>query len=225
MPRLLRKLLNVTQITFAEELQGQQHNERSYNQPLIAVGRNPATCQIVFDQKQWPTVSRQHAEFRLQNGRWLVSDSGSTYGTFLDGQQLKEPTAIHVNSRIQFGSGGPVLVVIRIGQETPATETLVDSPRQAPPSSSTPSLPSAAQSGRWSTSTQVCRACLCRAVGSGTGHLQRIELSKEVIASPRPWSGGGNRCCAAIVSRRHAEIRRQTVGTFWLTWEALTDAA
>jgi len=76
------------QITFAEEIQGQQLNETSYDAPLVRVGRNQATCQIVFDQKQWPTVSRQHAQFEFQKDRWLLSDSGSTYGTFLDGQPV-----------------------------------------------------------------------------------------------------------------------------------------
>jgi ABC-type multidrug transport system ATPase subunit/pSer/pThr/pTyr-binding forkhead associated (FHA) protein len=198
----------VTQITFAEEIQGRPHKETSYNQPLIAVGRNPATCQIVFDQKQWPTVSRQHAEFRLQNGRWVVSDSSSTYGTFLDGQQIKEPTAIRLNSRVQFGSGGPVLVVTRIGQETPGTETLVDSPRHA---ASTPSLqstspkPPAAEPQRKS-----AQSVFVELSGAGTGRLQRIELIKEVTRFGRdPGVEGAIDAAAAIVSRRHAEIRRQ----------------
>ncbi len=200
----------MTQITFAEELQGRQHNESSYNQPLIAVGRNPATCQIVFDQKQWPTVSRQHAEFRLQNGRWVVSDSGSTYGTFLDGQLLKEPTALRVHSRVQFGSGGPVLVVISLGHETPATETLVDLPRQASPSLSTPSLQSEAQQRpAGAPQRKSAEPVFVELSGAGTGRLQRIEL-KEVTRFGRD-SGveGAIDAAAAIVSRRHAEIRRQ----------------
>ncbi|MBA3568367.1 MAG: FHA domain-containing protein [Pyrinomonadaceae bacterium] len=80
------------QITFAEEIKGQQLNERSFDAPVVAVGRNPATCKIVFDQKQWPTVSRRHAQFQLHNDSWFLADSGSTYGTFLNGQLVKEPT-------------------------------------------------------------------------------------------------------------------------------------
>lgn len=200
----------MTQITLAEEFQGQQQNETSYKQPLIAVGRNPATCQIVFDQKQWPTVSRQHAEFRLQNGRWLLSDSGSTYGTFLDGQPLKEPTALRVNSRVQFGSGGPVLVVTRIGQETPATETLVDSPRQVSTSSSTPGSQSQAPKRPVTPQPRPAEPVWVELSGAGTGRLQRIELSKEITRFGRdPAVEGAIYAAAAIVSRRHAEIRRQ----------------
>jgi len=207
----LRKLLNVTQITFAEELQGQKHNETTYNQPVIAVGRNPATCQIVFDQKQWPTVSRQHAEFRLQNGSWFVSDSGSTYGTFLDGQLVKGPAAVRLHSRVQFGSDGPVLVVTRI--EAPQTNTVLDAPRQASPSpsslapgpqSAAPKPPAAAPQGK------LDQPVFVELSGAGTGRLQRIELSKEVTRFGRdPTLEGAIDAAAAIVSRRHAEIRRQ----------------
>jgi len=199
----------LTKITFAEELQGRLHNESSHNQPLIAVGRNPATCQIIFDQKQWPTVSRQHAEFRLQNGQWFVSDSGSTYGTFLNGQLLKGTAPVQVHSRVQFGADGPVLVITRI--EAPGTETMVDLPRQALRSSSTPSLqaptnqpPAAARQPK------LVEPVFVELSGAGTGRLQRIEVNKEVIRFGRdPTVEGAIDAAAAIVSRRHAEIRRQ----------------
>ena len=115
----------MSQISFAEELQGRLANETRYDQPLIVVGRNAAACHIVFDQKDWPMVSRQHAEFRLQNDRWIVADSASTHGTFLDGQPLKSPAELRKDSRIQFGPNGPVLVVTGIGQEVGAEATLV----------------------------------------------------------------------------------------------------
>ncbi len=123
------------QITLAEEIQGQQQKEARYNGPLVAVGRNPATCQIVFDQKQWPTVSRQHARFEAQNGRWILADSDSTYGTLLDGRLIQAPTEVQVHSRVQFGNGGPVLLVTGItneAEQSHGAETLVDIPRQAP---------------------------------------------------------------------------------------------
>ncbi|MEP6743088.1 MAG: FHA domain-containing protein [bacterium] len=207
----------MTQITFAEEIQGRQQNETSYNQPLIAVGRNPATCQIVFNQKQWPTVSRQHAEFRLQNDRWLVSDSGSTYGTFLDGQLLKEPAALSVNSRVQFGSGGPVLVVIRMGQKMTGMETLAESPRPSPSlpprqtsASPAPSLQSAPHKQPTGTAQRKPgEPAFAELSGAGTGSLRRIELNKELTRFGRDAAvEGAIDAAAAMVSRRHAEIRR-----------------
>jgi ABC transport system ATP-binding/permease protein len=208
----------VTQIAFATEIQGRQLNETTYSQPLIAVGRNPATCQIVFDQKQWPTVSRQHAEFRLQNGRWVVSDSGSTYGTFLDGQLLKQPAVLSVNSRVQFGPGGPVLVVTRIEQEAPGTKTVMDASRQVSRSSSTPSVQPEAQKRPAAVAPQPRPAerVFVELSGTGTHGLHRLELTKEVTRFGRdPEVEGVIDAAAAVVSRRHAEIRRQD-GTYVL---------
>lgn len=204
----------MTQIAFAEETQGRQQNETSYNGPLITVGRNPATCQIVFDQKQWPTVSRRHAEIQLQNGRWLLSDCGSTYGTFLDGQPVKEPTALRVKSRVQFGSGGPVLLVTRIENKPEvrfANETVAD-PRHAAPLTTPrqvqqPNVPSRPPAAPQRTPDE---SVFVELSGAGTGRLQRIELKKEVTRFGRdPGVEGAIDAAAAIVSRRHAEIRRQ----------------
>jgi ABC-type multidrug transport system ATPase subunit/pSer/pThr/pTyr-binding forkhead associated (FHA) protein len=204
----------VTQIAFAEESQGLQQNETSYNGPLITVGRNPATCQIVFDQKQWPTVSRRHAEIHLQNGRWLLSDSGSTYGTFLDGQPVKEPTALRVKSRVQFGTGGPVLLVTRIGNKPDvrlANETLAEPARPAPSATPRPGQQPNLQN-RPAAAPQRApdESVFVELSGAGTGRLQRFELNKEVTRFGRdPGVEGAIDAAAAIVSRRHAEIRRQ----------------
>ena len=196
------------QITFAEESNGQLQNERSYSGPIVSVGRNPATCQIVFDQKQWPTVSRQHAQFQLKNDRWLVADSGSTYGTLVDGRIIMEPTEVRLHSRVQFGTGGPVLVITRTDSGV-AQETLVDPPLHALQSAPAPALsptvhpPQAAQS-------HPAEPVFVELSGAGTGRLQRIELSKEVTRFGRePGLEGAIDAAAAVVSRRHAEIQRR----------------
>ncbi|HEY6121156.1 MAG TPA: FHA domain-containing protein, partial [Pyrinomonadaceae bacterium] len=119
-------------IKLTEEIQGQQHNETSYEGPSVAVGRNPATCQIVFDQKKWPTVSRQHAQFQFHEGRWFLVDSGSTYGTFLNGQQVKNPVPLQAPAKVQFGTDGPILVVTGFLAEPVSSvgaATVVDMPK------------------------------------------------------------------------------------------------
>ncbi len=197
------------QITLAEESQGQPHNEISYDGPLVTLGRNPATCQIVFDQKQWSTVSRQHAQFQLQDGRWLLSDRGSTYGTFLDGQLIKGPVEVRVDSRVQLGPGGPTLVVTGIGSESvtaPGTETLLDPPRE--PSRSLQTGPQNSQ--MQPTGAPQSEPVFVELSGAGTARLQRIELSKQVTRFGRdPVLEGAIDAAAPVVSRRHAEIRRQ----------------
>ncbi|MCM3902704.1 MAG: FHA domain-containing protein, partial [Pyrinomonadaceae bacterium] len=206
------------QITFAEEIKGQQLNERSYDGPVVAVGRNPATCQIVFDQKQWPTVSRQHAQFQLLNNSWFLADSGSTYGTFLNGQQIKEPTKVEIGSRLQFGPDGPVLVVTKIESKADkprsADETLVEESMRV----STPAPIQDLHAGVQVIATQPPKAhqgkptepVFVELSGLGTARLQRIELNKEVIRFGRDQAlEGVIDAAAAVVSRRHAEIRRQ----------------
>ena len=186
------------------------------------VGRNAAACQIVFHQKDWPMVSRQHAEFRLQNGRWFIADSGSTHGTFLDGQQLKAPAELRKGSRVQFGPNGPVLVVTGIGQEVTDEATLVH-PHQPPLSSSTPSIqpdtqkrlpdpPSAPPpaSAPAPPQRQATQPAFVELSGTGTKSLKRIELNKEVTRFGRDAGvEGAIDAAAAVVSRRHAEIRRE----------------
>jgi ABC-type multidrug transport system ATPase subunit/pSer/pThr/pTyr-binding forkhead associated (FHA) protein len=101
-------------IFLAEEQNGQRLAERAFDSSVLAVGRDASECQITFDSVKWPMVSRKHAEFRLENGRYLLADSNSRYGTFVNGRQIFEPTEVSAGARAQFGPGGPVLHVVRI---------------------------------------------------------------------------------------------------------------
>ena len=51
---------------------------------VTLIGR-AASCDLVISA---PTISRQHARVRVQNGRVFVSDAGSTFGTLIDGQPI-----------------------------------------------------------------------------------------------------------------------------------------
>lgn len=199
----------MTQIAFAEEIQGQQVNPSSHNRPVVVVGRNAATCQIVFDSKQWPTVSRQHAEFRFQNGRWFVADNGSTYGTLVDGQLIKQPTEVRAQSRIQFGPRGPVLVVTSLGQQASVSEPMRDSPRPASVLLSKTGPRPEAKPPAPPPPRKVTEPAFAQISGAGTERLLRIELNKPVTLFGRdPEAEGEINAAAAVVSRRHAEIRR-----------------
>jgi len=107
-------------IVLIEERNGQpQPPERSFEQEAVKVGRDPAECHIVFNQSEWPMVSRRHAEFRFKNGRCLIVDTNSSFGTFLNGRRVMEPAEVGPGARVQFGAGGPVMVVARIEQDAP----------------------------------------------------------------------------------------------------------
>lgn len=99
--------------------------ELSFAESVIKIGRNADECQIVFDQSLFPSVSRQHAEIRVQNNQWVLIDCNSTYGTYLNGQKVLKPEPIQVASKIQFGTDGPIVIVLWY-------EISAESPKQQP---------------------------------------------------------------------------------------------
>ncbi|MEP6849804.1 MAG: FHA domain-containing protein [Acidobacteriota bacterium] len=100
-------------IILAEETAaGGQSTERSFEKPVIQIGRDPFDSDIVFNNATYPMVSRKHAELRWNDGRWLLVDLNSTYGTYLNGQRISGPEPIAVGQRLQFGEGGPGLKVV-----------------------------------------------------------------------------------------------------------------
>jgi hypothetical protein len=52
----------------------------------LLLGRSSA-CQLIFADD---TVSRRHAELRLEDGCWILRDLGSSNGTWVNGRQVVE---------------------------------------------------------------------------------------------------------------------------------------
>jgi hypothetical protein len=52
----------------------------------VVIGRSSA-CQLVLADD---TVSRRHAELRIEGGRWLLRDLGSSNGTWVNGRRVVE---------------------------------------------------------------------------------------------------------------------------------------
>jgi ABC-type multidrug transport system ATPase subunit/pSer/pThr/pTyr-binding forkhead associated (FHA) protein len=97
-----------------EERKGARGDEVAFEGAAVRVGRDPAACQLVYDQREWAVVSRRHAEFRDEGTRVLLADLNSTGGTLLDGLPVLSPAEVRAGSRVQFGQGGPVVVVTRL---------------------------------------------------------------------------------------------------------------
>jgi ABC transport system ATP-binding/permease protein len=217
-------------IVLVEERNGQIGPERAFEQSTIKVGRDPVECLIVFDQTEWPMVSRKHAEIRFKDGRFLLVDTNSSFGTFLNGQRVSEPVEIKPGLALQFGAGGPVLRVARIEQiaaneihaslaeqEThrdlpsapapvnqPATPPPVKRPAAPPPSPPPPPLrPAQPQAPTVQPQVELMR--------TATGKFERVAVSdKEVVLLGRdPAADIVIDADAAVVSRRHAEIKRR----------------
>src|SRR5258707_3822012 len=108
-------------IVLAEDRGGKLQGERAFSSELVLVGRDPAICNYFFAQDQFPMVSRKHAEFRLSEGRCLVVDANSGFGTFVNGQRISAHVEVRVGAHVQLGAGGPVLRVVSI-EQTPAAK-------------------------------------------------------------------------------------------------------
>ena len=214
-------------IVLAEDSGGKLFNERTFTSEVVLLGRDPAVCHYFFAQDQWPMVSRQHAEFRLSGGRWVVVDAKSRFGTFVNGAQLTAPVEIRVGTQVQLGTGGPIIRVVSI-EQTPTAKAGPQSsdeegvttfresqvgkvpPPQGPQPS--PSAPSA-------NAQHISKVPAGSAARSGPAHLEltdpatrrvtRIELKGEVTRLGRDPEGEVViDAAAAVVSRRHAEVRK-----------------
>lgn len=109
-------------ITLLEERAGQPYPERAFTSEIVKIGRDPLECHVVFDQGEWPMVSRRHAEFRQREGRFLLVDTGSRFGTFIDGKRVIDPSEVRVGDRVQFGPGGPLMRILAI-EDSPASQS------------------------------------------------------------------------------------------------------
>lgn len=65
----------------------------------IVVGRDDGV-DILIDN---PSVSRRHAEFRMEGGSWVVEDLGSSNGTFMGGQKIEGPRRLSIGDEIGLG--------------------------------------------------------------------------------------------------------------------------
>lgn len=63
------------------------------------VGKGPSTLQISDD----PAVSTRHAELALRGGAFVVTDLGSTNGTFVNNQRIAQPTRLGDGDLLRFG--------------------------------------------------------------------------------------------------------------------------
>jgi ABC-type multidrug transport system ATPase subunit/pSer/pThr/pTyr-binding forkhead associated (FHA) protein len=174
-------------ISLAEEVKGQLQPEREFDAATVKVGRDGSDCQIVFDGNEWPMVSRKHAEFRVEGERNLLVDLNSRFGTFLDGRQLSAPSEIRAGSRVQFGPGGPVLLVMRIA---PAQAAAGPAPEER-------IAPTASYREPAFLELQT------------DGAVQRFEVARDISSIGRDMNMDIRIAAdAGLVSRRHAVIKR-----------------
>ena len=186
-------------IYLSEETNDQLQPEREFDAATVKVGRDGSDCQIVFDGNEWPMVSRKHAEFRIEGARNLLVDLNSRYGTFLDGRQISTPSEIRAGARVQFGPGGPVLVVGRIA---PA-QGVGSSPRAERVRAA--ALPSEERIASAAAYRQPAFLEL-----ETDGAVRRFEIARDISSIGRDTHMDIRITAdAGLVSRRHAVIKRR----------------
>ena len=201
-------------ITLAEELAGGSGaNERSFEKETVLIGRDAFECDISYNKDHYPMVSRRHAEFRKQNGHWYIVDLNSSYGTFLNDQQLTTAAPVSVGSCIRIGQSGPVLRVTWIesamSQREVAPRPVVSSVGEV--AHSAPVVPAQQRSEQFTPKPQSSTA---RLVFVSEAARQPIQLSDLGL-----WLGRDPSCqivfeaSAIMVSRRHAQVRPEN-GSF-----------
>ncbi len=66
---------------------------------VVSIGRGQ-DCNITIDNT---AISRQHVSLALNGGIFLVSDLGSTNGTFVNGKRVSQDEPVSENDNIEFG--------------------------------------------------------------------------------------------------------------------------
>ncbi len=102
------------------------------DKPVFTIGRRTSADL----QLTGPAVSRDHARIVLEDGRYLISDCGSRFGTFLNDVQLTDARALAQGDRIRLGRTEGVELVFLLDEAEGTTATML-----LPLSGSSPDLP------------------------------------------------------------------------------------
>lgn len=76
------------------------------DKPVLTIGRRTESDVRLVGSD----VSREHAELAVEDGKYLLRDRGSRYGTFVNGAPVSEHTLTH-GDKVQFGRTGGAEVV------------------------------------------------------------------------------------------------------------------
>ena len=88
-------------------LSGSRAGEREqFTKSIIAIGRHPL-CDLRFDAQRDLDVSARHAEIRVVNDQYVLHDTTSRNGTFVNGSRITGATILKPGDVISLGELGP----------------------------------------------------------------------------------------------------------------------
>jgi adenylate cyclase len=94
------------------------------------IGRSP-TCDLIINH---PSVSRQHARIAFRDGRYLLSDLGSTFGTHVRDEAISGEVEIRAGDAFSLGQVELIVAATADGPTTPTDASRIDA---SPPFPST----------------------------------------------------------------------------------------
>ena len=95
----------------------------------LRFGRHPE-CEVSFDPQRDIDASSRHAELRQVDAGWVLTDLGSSNGTYVDGHRVTEtPIVRNIPVAVEFGPGGPRIRLF-VGDDK-AIEALPPAPVEA----------------------------------------------------------------------------------------------
>lgn len=97
---------------------------REFQQETIRIGRKPEN-DVVFNPELDRTVSGNHCQIVVRDGQVLIEDTGSTNGTFVNGQRVRGVTPISERDQIVLGDRGPVIAVSMKAVDAAGPSTIV----------------------------------------------------------------------------------------------------
>jgi pSer/pThr/pTyr-binding forkhead associated (FHA) protein len=90
----------------------------------ISIGRDNSNAVAIND----PEVSRKHAKMELRGTAYVITDLGSTNGTFVNGTRLGGTTVLNPGDTVSFGEG----IVLQYEAAYDPNATMVSSSAKAP---------------------------------------------------------------------------------------------
>ncbi len=121
--------------------------------PVVNIGRADYNDLVIPDE----SVSTQHAKLQRREEVWMLTDLGSTNGTFVDGERIAGETAISPGAAIRFGeislmfeptdddaevskAGGTKVLQAAFPSPPPPPPSPPPAPRPPPPAASRPAV-------------------------------------------------------------------------------------
>lgn len=82
------------------ETKGASWDDYALSKPITTIGRN-SKCDLVINH---PGISSEHARISFQNGRYILTDSRSEAGTYINGKPVTQPVLLTEKDLIALGS-------------------------------------------------------------------------------------------------------------------------